>query len=100
MESLTHSVESDEVPPYTVLCEIPFLPNLKPINVEQMDPETGGAEPDNPTGAGMLNDTALVIKDIKFNEAVNDNFGPEPTLDLETMAESDTHTWLSVADDS
>ena len=66
------------------------MPNLKPINVELTDPETGSAELNKTAGAGALNDRALETNETKCKEIANANFSPVPALDLETTAESET----------
>ena len=91
-ESLTHAVISEEVPPSLLLCELPKVANFEPVMVTLVDPEAGGREPAELTKTGAMNDMAFVINDLKPSVSVIGRFGPQPALDLETMADSEIHT--------
>jgi len=98
-ESLTHTVESVEVPPNTIPCDIAEMLNLNPRIVELTEPETGSVEPDTVKGAGASNRAARVIDEIKCKLTLKANCATEPAGTLETMEESETHRLLPAAED-
>jgi hypothetical protein len=99
-ESLTQTVANEEDLLNTLRCEITVFANFVPMIVRLEDPETGSKEEKTLTGAGALNEMVLEMHERNSKETHIDNLGPKPLLVFVTMADSDTHKWNSVLDDS
>jgi hypothetical protein len=99
VESLTHTVASEDDRLTALRWVIPVLENFVPSTVKLTDPDTGDTQKGTLRGAGAVNDIVFETNEKESNVAVIDKLDPKPLIDFATMVDSDTHKWNPATDE-